>query len=185
MAKGFTVNTYDPCVVTKMIRGKQMTICWHVDDLKISHRRKAEVQKIGHWLRSIYGNISVSHGDKHTYLGMDLDYSDKGKCRITMSGYTKEVINAFPEVINGAGATPAADHLFQTREDGKKLPEEQAAAFHRTTAQLLFLSGRARRDIQMAVAFLTTRVKSLDKDAWGKLKRVLRYLTERSTWAYV
>eukprot|EP00804_Cyclotella_cryptica_P029403 CCRYP_013361-RC/>CCRYP_013361-RC protein AED:0.41 eAED:0.27 QI:0/-1/0/1/-1/1/1/0/407 len=153
-----------------------MTICWHVDDLKLSHRRKAEVRKIEHWLRSIYGNISVSHGDKHTYLGMDLDYSEKGKCHITMPGYTREVIDGFPEVITGSAATPAADHLFQTREDGCKLPEEQASAFHRTTAQMLFLSGRARRDIQTAVAFLTTRVKSPDEDDWGKLKRVLRYL---------
>ena len=28
----------------------------------------------------------------------------------------------------------------------------------------------------MAVAILTTRVKSPDKDGWGKLKRVLEYL---------
>ena len=50
-------------------------------------------------------------------------------------------------------------------------------AFHHTTAQLLFMAPRARRDIQMAVAFLTTRVKSpADEDNWGKLKRVLRYL---------
>eukprot|EP00804_Cyclotella_cryptica_P007797 CCRYP_001374-RA/>CCRYP_001374-RA protein AED:0.44 eAED:0.44 QI:0/0/0/1/0/0/3/0/308 len=159
VAKGFAVNPYDPCVMIKMIRGKQMTICWHVDDLKISHRRKAEVKKIEHWLRSKYDHISVSEGDKHTYLGMDLDYSEKGKCRITMPGYTKEVIEAFPEVING-----------------RKLPEEQAAAFHCTTAQLVFLSGRARRDIQTAVAFLTTKVKNPDEDNWGKLKRVLRYL---------
>eukprot|EP00804_Cyclotella_cryptica_P005871 CCRYP_000147-RA/>CCRYP_000147-RA protein AED:0.12 eAED:0.13 QI:0/0/0/1/0/0/3/0/1214 len=176
VAKGFTVNPYDPCVVTKMIRGKQMTICWHVDDLKISHKRKVEVKKLESWLRSIYGNISVSEGNKHTYLGMDLDYSEAGKCKITMSGYTKEVIDGFPEVIEGTAATPAADHLFQTREDGKKLPEEQAAAFHGTTAQLLFLSGRARRDIQTAVAFLTTQVKQPVEDDWGKLKRVLRYL---------
>jgi hypothetical protein len=35
---------------------------------------------------------------------------------------------------------------------------------------------RARPNIQTAVAFLTTRVKSPDKDDWGKLKRVLKYL---------
>lgn len=49
-------------------------------------------------------------------------------------------------------------------------------AFHHTVAQLLFMSARARRDIQTAVAFLTTRVKSPDEDDWGKLKRVLKYL---------
>ena len=34
---GFKINPYDPCVAKKMIGGKQMTICWHVDDLKIFH----------------------------------------------------------------------------------------------------------------------------------------------------
>ena len=49
-------------------------------------------------------------------------------------------------------------------------------AFHRTTAQLLFLSARARQDIQPATAFLTTRVRSPNEDNWGKVKRVLGYL---------
>jgi hypothetical protein len=30
----------------------------------------------------------------------------------------------------------------------------------------------------MTIAFLTTRVKSPDKDDWGKLKRVLKYLNK-------
>jgi hypothetical protein len=34
---GFTANPYDKCVVNKMIKGKQCTIIWHVDDLKLSH----------------------------------------------------------------------------------------------------------------------------------------------------
>jgi len=38
------------------------------------------------------------------------------------------------------------------------------------------MAPRARQDIQTAVAFLTTRVKSPDEDDWGKLKRVLKYL---------
>ncbi len=33
----FVINPYDPCVANKIIRGKQMTICWHVDDLKANH----------------------------------------------------------------------------------------------------------------------------------------------------
>ncbi len=45
-------------------------------------------------------------------------------------------------------------------------------------AQLLFMETRARRDIETAVAFLTTRVKTPDEDDWGKLKRVLKYLND-------
>ena len=32
---GFNINPYDWCVANKMINGKQCTIGWHVDDLKI------------------------------------------------------------------------------------------------------------------------------------------------------
>ncbi len=56
--------------------------------------------------------------------------------------------------------TPAADHLFKIR-DGKEsrlLEEERALAFHHTVVQLLFMATRARRDIQTAVAFLTTQM---------------------------
>jgi hypothetical protein len=49
-------------------------------------------------------------------------------------------------------------------------------AFHHTTAQLLFMATRVGWDIQMVVAFQITRVKSPDKDDWGKLKRMLKYL---------
>jgi hypothetical protein len=34
---GFKPNPYDWCVANKTVHGKQCTILWHVDDLKISH----------------------------------------------------------------------------------------------------------------------------------------------------
>jgi hypothetical protein len=48
--------------------------------------------------------------------------------------------------------------------------------FHHHTAKLLFLSKRARPDIQTAVAFLTTRVRSPDEDDYKKLGRCMKYL---------
>ena len=33
----FTINPYDPCIANKMVNEKQLTVTWHVDDLKISH----------------------------------------------------------------------------------------------------------------------------------------------------
>ncbi len=73
-------------------------------------------------------------------------------------------------------ATPASDHLFKVREDGRKLSKELAEVFHHTVYQLLFAANRARHDIQTAVSFLTTWVKAPDQDDWGKLVRVLKYL---------
>ena len=95
-----------------------------------------------------------------------------------MFKYLNNAIEDFPEIIRRRAATPAHDKLFEIRDDeeAKKLNEEQALAFHHTVAQLLFMATRARQDIQTAVAFLTTRVKSPDEDDWGKLKRMLKYL---------
>ena len=74
-------------------------------------------------------------------------------------------------MITGKAATPAADHLFSVRDadEAKYPPEENAIAFHHTTAQLIFLRSRERRDIQTSVYFLTTRVKKPDEENWGKL----------------
>ena len=42
---GFIPNKYDDYVVNKMINRHQMTVVWHVDDLKVSHIDAAEVEK--------------------------------------------------------------------------------------------------------------------------------------------
>eukprot|EP00804_Cyclotella_cryptica_P030698 CCRYP_009121-RA/>CCRYP_009121-RA protein AED:0.24 eAED:0.38 QI:0/0/0/1/0/0/2/0/168 len=145
-------------------------------DQKVSHVDEKEVTKIENWLRGLYG-ISQA-GGIHTYLGMQLEYTDDGKCLVRMDKYTDEIINDFPEAIVGSAVTPTADHLFKVRgcNEAKPLPEEQASVFHRTVTQLLFLSRRARQDIQTTVAVLTMRVKSLDEDDWGKVKQFLKYL---------
>ena len=62
-------------------------------------------------------------------------------------------------------STPAADPFeVQSEQEAKILPEELAVKFHHVVAQLLFISNRAGSDVQMAVAFLTTRVKGPEKD---------------------
>jgi hypothetical protein len=115
-------------------------------------------------------------GTKHTYLGMEFDYSCVGEVKINMQKYITKIIDEFPEEITSTSATPAADYLFTVREDGRKLNEEQATAFHHTVYQFLFAANRARCDIQTTVSFLTTRVQEPDEDDWGKLKRVIKYL---------
>ncbi len=176
---GFVLNPYDPCVANKEVNGSQMTVCWHVDYLKSSHIDTKVNTEFGKWFSATYGVSVVSHqGKVHDYLGMIMDFSQKGKVMANMIAYIKSIIADFPEEIVATRTTPAADHLFTVRDKSlsKPLPEEQARAFHHASAQLLFLSARARRDIQPVTAFLTTRVRCPDEDDWGKVKRMLGYL---------
>jgi len=79
--------------------------------------------------------------------------------------------------MDGVASTPAAMHLFDVNDVNPiLLSKDSSDMFHTNVAKLLFLCKRARPDIQMAVAFLCTRVKSLNQDDYQKLKRVMRYL---------
>ena len=60
--------------------------------------------------------------------------------------------------------------------DAKTLDREEAELFHSLVAKILFLCKRARPDVQTAVAFLCTRVKSPDVDDMKKLRRLVCYL---------
>ncbi len=84
-----------------------MTICFHVDDCKISHVSTKVVDETIAWLRSKYESIfedgseemKVSRGKKHTYLAMDLDYSHKGECCVKMYKYLDGILQAFDEAV--------------------------------------------------------------------------------------
>ncbi len=87
-SNGFVLNPCDPCVTNKVINGNQMTVCWHVDDLKVSHIDPEEITKFGDWLSTTYGVSAATHqGKVHNYLGIIFDFTDKGRVAINMTKY--------------------------------------------------------------------------------------------------
>ena len=106
---GFKIKFYDPCVANKMVGGKQLTVCWHVDDLKISHVDKHVVTKFITKLQKLYGEqggLTVSRGKYHSYLGMFLDFRQKSKVKIDMTQYVKDTHKVFPEDLGGRVTPP-------------------------------------------------------------------------------
>ena len=113
---GFEINPYDPCVANKTINGKQMTICWHVDDLFVGHADPNVVTDFLKWLANRYDTadkkLNITRGHRHDYLGMTIDFSYNEAVAFDMIPYIKKIFTAFPEKITGVSSTPAADHLF-------------------------------------------------------------------------
>ena len=86
-SQGFVVNPYDPCVANKIVNGKQLTVVWHVDDLKLSHVDSKVIDQMIEWLKKKYedkeiGVIKPSRGKVHDYLAMILDFSVPGEVKI-------------------------------------------------------------------------------------------------------
>jgi hypothetical protein len=145
----FIINPYDPCVANKIIEGEQMTICFHVDDCKLSHRKKTVMDQMIGYLRQEYesifedgsGAMTVSRGKIHKYLGMTLEYSVPRQVKITMLDYVDEILAAFDKAEPKGGGTntsAAPDSLFKVNEDCKKLAQAKAVEFHNLVAKSLY-----------------------------------------------
>ncbi len=175
--EGYRVNPYDACVWNKTINSKQCTICFHVDDCKISHVSEKVIDETIKWLRKQYesifkdgsGKMKVSRGKAHKYLGMNLDFTTKGQVKISMFDYVKEVIAAWdkaPQLTDSfvtvtakrTKKSAAPEDLFKIDEDATKLDVTASTAFHNIVAKALYLVKRARPDASVSIAFFTTRV---------------------------
>jgi hypothetical protein len=58
--QGYKTNPYDGCVANKMVKGKQITICFHVDDCKISHESSKVIDDTIDWLRAEYESRCIA-----------------------------------------------------------------------------------------------------------------------------
>ena len=66
------------CVANKMVNGKQLTVTFHVDDVKASHKDPKVIDEFIKWVEKKYGNVKIDkvkahRGKVHDYLGMKLD----------------------------------------------------------------------------------------------------------------
>ena len=196
--QGYTMNPYDPCVWNKMIKGKQITICFHVDNCKVSHESAQVVDEAISWLRRDYesifedgsGAMVVHRGHVHKYLGMTIDFSSRGLTKVSMIDYVKDIVSAWDDKSNLDGfetylkkskgqPTAAPSNLFTVDEASIKLSEAQKTVFHNIVAKALYVAKSTRPDIAVAIAFLTTRVCEPDLQDWAKLSHLVEYL--RST----
>ena len=50
----FELKPYDPCVVNSKINVQRLTVVYHIDSLKVSHKYPKEVTKLLEWLKVIY-----------------------------------------------------------------------------------------------------------------------------------
>ena len=153
--------------MNNIIDNKQCIILWHVDDLNTSHFDPAVVSRILTDIDAEYGGIlkmTITRCTVHKYLGMTIDYYLPGKVIFSMINYIGKMLNDITEYMKGESATPSAHHLFDTAEDAAKLSQAKIDLFHHFVVQLLYLSKKARPDIQLAVYFLCTRVRVPDTD---------------------
>ena len=66
--------------------------------------------------------------------------------------------------------------MFKLDKTSRILDDQKAEIFHHIVAKLLYVSKRARLDIDLVVSFMCTRVAEPTEQDWEKLKRLLTYV---------
>jgi hypothetical protein len=147
---GFKINPYDPCVANKNVKGKELTVVWHVDGLKNSHRKPSLLTRMTEWLKGTYKRLfddgsvgmTISRGKIHDSLGMSLDFTVPREVKITMIDYVKDMLLLFSDhdKSDSTAKAPAAEHLFRVNDASTSLTQEAATIFHNFVAKCLFLT---------------------------------------------
>ena len=166
-----------------MVNGEQITVQFHVDDLKVSHKKQSVLDDFLKDLRDEFGQedeLTENRGLIYEYLDITIDYLIPRKVLFTIFDYLEDVIvEASEDLQHSRSYYPGNDSLMKVDEDSPRLPTKDADLFHCHVARLLFASKRARPDIQVCVAFLcSTRVKALTEQDYKKLGKVMSYLKE-------
>ena len=79
------LNQYDPFAINKIIDGKQFTITWNMDYLKLSHVDKKVVDEMIEWMKGLYGqDMIIPGGNNHYYLAMVIELSVRGQVAVTI-----------------------------------------------------------------------------------------------------
>ena len=177
--EGFVINPYDRCVANKIINGKQCTIVWYVDDNKVSHEDPNVVDEVIELMKTHFGDLTVTRGNGHRFLGMNIKINEERCIEIEMREQLKKVIDLFNEA-NGRKLTdvvtsPAQRHLREVDPDCNPLNTKKSQSFHTIIATLLWIMKRARPDLETSVICVCTRVSKSDEDDWNKLRRVIAY----------
>jgi hypothetical protein len=71
---------------------------------------ESALQSLEALLKAKYKDVNVEKGLVHSYLGMVLDFSEAGECKITMPAYVENIIAEYN--VQGTAVTPADHSLF-------------------------------------------------------------------------
>ena len=146
---GFTANSYDMCVFNRIEKNtKQTTLIIHVDDMMITTCDESHSDTVINEIENLYPGLTKYQGKLLNYIGITFDFRVKGRVKVTMEGFVKELLEDCKAII-GVSTTPRRPDLFTVIDISSYpvLTQPAQEYFHSITAKLLYLSKRSRPDI--------------------------------------
>ena len=87
--------------------------------------------------------LVVSCGNKHNFIGMQIELVKDENVNIDMQSYIKEAIKTFGGDVPRGVTSTATNRLFYVTEGADKYSEEKAATFPSTMEKMLWMIKRS------------------------------------------
>jgi hypothetical protein len=84
---GYVPNPKDRCVFNKTVNGEQITLLVYVDDILIL-ASQAGIDHFKDEFKKLWPEITEKNGPVIGHLGMEIDSSESGKCKLSMGRHT-------------------------------------------------------------------------------------------------
>ena len=124
--------------------------------------------------------MTVNRGKEDVFVVMNICFNKHGSVKIGISDYILECISSYGKHLNGGTTTPVKKYLFDIDESSEQLSKDRKELFHHIVAKLLFVSKRARPDIDLTISFLCSRVDKSTEEDWNKLGRLLHIFLSKT-----
>jgi hypothetical protein len=180
---GFIPNPRDPCVMNKIVKGKQITVVVYVDDLLITCVYDEEVKKLIDALTEKYGQFRSTTGLRIRYLGCVWDFSEEGFVLVSQTGFIQELVTRREATLAARGQklqekvlSPGASYLFERSNDSPLLNDKDRMVYHTDVATAAYAGQRTRGDINAVIGELSKRVRAPTEEDDKKLNRLISYL---------
>ena len=123
--EGYKLNEYKKYVSNKTINGKQCAVVWYIDNIKASHVESKFIDNLLETIKNHFGEITITIGKKHTFLGMNIRITEDKKIKIEREAKQMETIEAFEEELEGEVTSLAHNHILYVNEDAELLYENK------------------------------------------------------------
>ena len=101
-----------------------------------------------------FGKLSLTTGNNHTFVGMDIDFIGGKKVTVSTPHHVDEALEDFVETLKGNVVNPETSKLFTITSESKELDDEKKEHYHFITAKILWVMKRSRPYLETAVSFL-------------------------------
>ena len=124
--------------------------------------------------------MKASRGKKHDYLGMTLDYTEKGKVKIDMTDYAEKMVAKFPQEDLQGSKVPncVSKNLFSVDKRSPRLDDEKSEMLHSVVLKGLFMAKHGRPDLLQLIMYLCMRTKEPTRLDWNKLVHIMKFLKQ-------